>query len=664
MLNKSDSIIHYVLRITAALFLCLMVYLVLLQSGVAASIGFQLHYDVLFVSFIFGVIFYSLSRLPSRFSMLGLVMLSTTICGMVLSSMWVEAISDLSVMVGLFPYADASSYMEDAFRLLHGQELSGFSSRRPLSPGFWSVLLFLCDGNFKFALAAMVFITALSMVLPVREVVKTHGWLAGYVMFLSLFLFYRRIIGTTLGEHLGLMLGCIGFAYMWRSVRFDQKSFALAGVFILSLALNARSGAFFILPVLAIWAGFAWRDQLRFSIKMFVYMCLALSCGFVMNTIVLRTIGQSGANQGNFSYILYGLAHGGDWAHVYQDIPELQSMSEQERNSAIYTLARKEIIKKPLRLVVGVCRTYQYFFFSSEGCFSFVNFALQKSLIQSDLPPSMQKIISTQGAAGVLMEVCRNPWKYIHIMATLIMFGFLSVLSLLGLYALLKCRTSVHNLLMFSGLGILASVPFAPPWHADMMRAYAVTIPMAGAFAAIGAAALLTVMKRGSISTSSTTVKLTAQNVVTEPALFVVILVLLVGLAPISIKTFHPLLEQVDVPQALWRLKLVPGSIVSLAEVRTNSAWGSTVKLSDVHNNVGVFSSVYQEQSNVSQILAFTSDQVLAMGYETQANTVRYLVIDRAYFQRCGTGSFLADAEPILPDLPYVRWWKIRPASR
>ena len=206
--------------------------------------------------------------------------------------------------------------------------------------------------------------------------------MTGYIVYLSFFFFYRRFIGTFLTEHLGLALGCLSYSLLWMSLQTHRKSFLFTGFLLLSLALNVRVGALFILPTLAVWAGCNWNRLGRFSWKGFAVICLTIGLGFFLNALTLGIVGKSGASQGNFSYTLYGLVHDGDWTQVRQDHPELLNLPAVERHQAIYELAFATITSQPSSLVKGAARAYRDFFFSINGPYSFVFFALQRSIIK------------------------------------------------------------------------------------------------------------------------------------------------------------------------------------------------------------------------------------------------------------------------------------------
>ena len=356
--------------------------------------------------------------------------------------------------------------------------------------------------------------------------------------------------------------------------------------------------------------------------------------------------------------MLYGLAHGGDWSRVYRDIPELKSLTEQERNRAIHSLARKQMEENPSGVARGILKAYRSFFLSTEGAYSFVNFALQRSILQLTPKPSMQQISSTKGFSGVMKELQKNPLKYVYIASTFLTFILLSILAACGVLVLIKTHASAHTLLAFAGLGIVASVPFAPPWHADLMRAYAATLPFMCAFPAVGCAQLLTLLKKKTFNAASKE-ELPGTSEA-GLALVILFLVVLIGLSPILIKALPQERLQTEARVDMWRLKIVPGSVVSLNLCDVETRWSSSVSLSKVHRNLGVLAINPEEHDDVSQIRAFAPGQTLVMCFEdTQKNSLRYLVMEKEQLHRCGQGWFFAETRPFLTDHPTGRWWKI-----
>ncbi len=85
------------------LFTAASLYAGLLWSGMASAIGFELRYDAIFLPFFLGISLLIIARLPFPCVFPALVLVSTILCGLVLSGVWTAAVSDHSLLAGLFP---------------------------------------------------------------------------------------------------------------------------------------------------------------------------------------------------------------------------------------------------------------------------------------------------------------------------------------------------------------------------------------------------------------------------------------------------------------------------------------------------------------------------------------------------------------------------------
>ena len=641
------------LRGAAALCVCALLFTALLWSGVAAAIGIQARYDVILLPLCLGAAFFGLARLPRALLLPGLTLPGVVFCGAVLSGVWGAAVSDLSLQVGLFQQSDSFTKLDGALRLLYGGELSESVSRRPLAPAIAAAVLAACQGSIRGLLATTVFLAAVALALPVREVIRTHGWKTGYLMSLGLLLFYRRFIGTCLSEHVGLALGCLAFALLWRSARHARLVPALAGIFVLTLALNARAGAFFVLPALALWTGWVRRGAARFSVVACVAGCIAAGSGFALNSFVLHAAGTPGAAMGNFSYTLYGLVHGGDWTKVLQDHPEVRSLPEIERNRAIYDLALRRISDRPLSLASGTGRAYRSFFLSSSGPFSFLLFALQRSDLQRPAPERTSENLRRRIAA--------DPWKYLHIAATFGWFLGLSALAIAGVVALTLDRGPEAWLALCAGAGILASVPFAPPWDADLMRAYAATMPFMLLFPAMAAPARLARPGRALSSKASTPSPPAGDTGLLVLAFLVVPLVCLAPLMLRQRPSPAPPAAGARADGALWTLRLLPGSQVRLEGGKGFTPWSDSIDPSVARRNTGILARTHPDRaSELDAVLS--SGGILAMGYDRRARALRHLLLDDSQPGLLGTGWTDLRAEPIAGGEDAL-WWRVGPAA-
>ncbi|MDE0840198.1 MAG: hypothetical protein OSB41_14245, partial [Kiritimatiellae bacterium] len=453
-------------------------YAGVLWSGMLSTPGAFLRFDSIVWPVAAAGLFLALARSPKWLTTPALLCFSVLFCALILSGLWASGVSDHSMLAGFFPHSDSFSYVDGSLQLrLHG-ELTSRTSRRPISPGLWAVLQSLSGGSLRGILAAMAFLCACGLVVPVREMIRSHGYVIGFLMFVGLQFFYRRFIGTALSEHAGLLLGCVAFAALWRGVQTRKLMTLCAGLFVLSLALNARAGAFFTVPALVLWVGWAWRGSLRFSWRSAVVASAAAGLGFGLNAMLLHIEGTPGAAMGNFSYTLYGLVHGGDWTQVIDHYPEVRALPELERYSFTYDKAMAQIKAHPFSLVSGAWRSYVAFFFSFDGPYGFVLFALQQNLVVEGTP---------EHTSTLAQRLLANPWKYLEWIAVYASFGVFYVCALIGCWVAFIKRSSCAGFLGLSWLGILASVPFAPPWDADLMRVYAATMPIMLVLPAMGA---------------------------------------------------------------------------------------------------------------------------------------------------------------------------------
>ncbi|BCY16901.1 hypothetical protein hrd7_07500 [Leptolinea sp. HRD-7] len=416
------------------------------------TIGATVRYSFITTSIGVLVVFYLILRLPEKWRVPLAFAAGGAVFGLALTGLWASGQSEPYVVSGLIPYNDAATYYNDANRLLDGSLLSETSSRRPLSIGFLGALLGLTGRNLQNALAVLALIEAAACVYMMLEIRRAKGPFAGALTFWIIFLFARRFIGTTMTESLGLAFGALSLAFFCRGTFRRSLPLILAGLFLLTVALNIRAGAFFILPLLILWVGWLFRIKGWIGWKPAGLAALAVIAGFGVNSLVLRLVGTPGGMPfGNFAESLYGLASGGErWSYVYTEIEEARTMPEKERFELIYRKSFELIRQNPMGIVQG--SLYQW------------------SLLFSDTWFSVYAYVGGENAEGN---------RYIH--------WALYALCAIGLVqSIRKRREPLYSFLLVAIAGIFLSVPFVPPGDAHKMRAFAATIPLLALLPAIG----------------------------------------------------------------------------------------------------------------------------------------------------------------------------------
>jgi hypothetical protein len=409
----------------------------------------------------------------AAFTSLGLTFL---LFALPLAGLWNSGVSEYPTLLGGFlPFTDGSNYYTDARRILDGSRFNVVSSGRPLFPGLLAALLALTQHNLQLTLVVLVAIVTLACFCLTHEIQRQYGVIPALTSLSVLFLFDRRFIGTTWTEHLGLALGAIAYTLLLRAIQQRQTALFLGGLLLLSLALNARAGAFLILPVLIAWGGYFFRPRTpspdspfrqlswRFSGWIAFAGCIAVSLGFVLNHWVLTVVGRADLAFSNLSYTLYAqVVESTNWRQVWIDHPEVLNIEQAEAAiQRIYQLTWIEFIQNPL----GIVRS------SLNAILTYLN------------------PVSPDQALGFIGTYGRTPITHLII-------GLVYALSVVGLLVgFCQRQKSTQTFLPVACLGILTSLPLAPPWMDGVpssLRIYAATMPISALLPALGMQFVLT----------------------------------------------------------------------------------------------------------------------------------------------------------------------------
>ncbi|NJP07705.1 MAG: hypothetical protein HC837_19850 [Chloroflexaceae bacterium] len=534
--------------------LAFVLYVCLLLADLPLSILLALRYSLLWVLVSTALLLYPAYRY--RGVCVGpLLAVSLTLClfALPLSALWRGGLTEpFFVLGGLLPWSDANNYYTDAQRLLAGYDFSAIASQRPIATAVLSSLLGLTGDNLLISQALLVALTALSCVVLAYEVRRSHGSFAAVVVLAIMFLFYRRFIGTTMTEHVGLSLGCLGLALIWRGTYRWRQALVLAGLLLLSLALNARAGAFFLLPCLLLWGAVVFRPSgARLSWRFLVGGLGAIVIAFVINAAVLALVSSDNEVAfSNFSYTLYGLAAGGEgWWQVLHDHPELSTMTEIERSQQIYQLAWQTFLADPTKLLIGFLRAIASYISPIRG------FGGAFSFMAGDPDNLLDRTVAFFCRTGSL---------------------------LISLWGLVFCYRQRHqpgcSLLLAAAVGILLSVPLVPPIDADSMRVYAATIPVSAAIVAVGCTSALAKRQRSSEQPVASSGSGTGTGLLPLAGALVTVYISLMLLGPLVLRATVQPLERASQPCAAGQERVLvqagPGSWLTL--VAAGTAQGPT----------------------------------------------------------------------------------------
>ena len=350
-----------------------------------------------------------------------------------------------STLGGLLPMRDANGYFQEAQNLGYGFPFTGSASFRPIYTAFLATLMKALGGNLQAALIVLAAFNGLAVYFAAREIRRAFNSGAASAIFVVLgYMFFRRFGGTLLTENLGFCLGAFSLVFLLRGAAEQNLKHLLFGIFLLTTGLNARAGAYLILPMLVLWMGWSFRESLGFW-RPFIFGILVVIVGMAANSVLIRLVSASpSAAFSNYSYTLYGIAVGNKgWEQAGVDHPEASA-------GEVYELAFQSIRENPALFIRGVGGAYADYFVASKGAFSFL-------LMKHDRNDVANKILWALTFAGLFSALAHRK----------------------------KMEFSV-SLAFF--IGILLSVGLVPPADSTQMRAYAATIPMTGCIVAMGLA--------------------------------------------------------------------------------------------------------------------------------------------------------------------------------
>lgn len=264
-----------------------------------------------------------------------------------------------SAFQGVFPWSDANGYFDGPKNFVRTGNLDIWNSRRPFTSLYYSSLNLISFNNFYIALIIRNILFSLALSSCLILIYKKFGFLTLSLTSFLMFVYSAIFIPTTLSEIPGLTLGCLSFSICWYSIEKRNSALFLFGLFLYCLALNARSGAFFILPLLLIYYVFYFSKD-KSKIKMILLALLGITTilsSFLMSLILVKYYGDQSAKgimQGNFSPTLYGLVSGGKgWNYAYIKFQNFKG-NDSEFYSFLYNQSYIHFINYPKDFFIGL----------------------------------------------------------------------------------------------------------------------------------------------------------------------------------------------------------------------------------------------------------------------------------------------------------------------
>lgn len=300
-------------------------------------------------------------------------------CGLLLllplTGLWNSGASDQYILSGTIPWSDAFIHHQNTLRFLFGGTMGQSSAIRPLSLTFYSAILRLSQNNFllMYALTAMIMAAAVILVLPVIE--RRFGPLVSAFFYTNAFFFIRRLTGTFMTEPVAFALAAISTLFFIKGI-FENRNGSIAlGFLTLSLALNVRPGAMFVLAFGGLWYFFGYAKGNHHRLFWSLIMLAAMLVGFGLSAYNSAFVAEPDKPLTNdqAALYIYGICSGGEDTYYSMAQPELTThFGSEDLWAGVLKVCRQKLTEHPenlgralKRIIAGIVND------SERGAFSF-----------------------------------------------------------------------------------------------------------------------------------------------------------------------------------------------------------------------------------------------------------------------------------------------------
>jgi hypothetical protein len=368
---------------------------------------------------------------------------------------------------GILPGSDAGLYYTAASDLLDGQQIIAMAGARHPYPLLFAILLKLFRHDLRSVTVVSTILLALATWSAFEVMRLRLGGLAATV-YLACVTFYIRIhcTGLFMTEQLGLLYSLCAVGMLVESLAREGKAKAwlyCGGLFFLTQALNARPAAYMTLPFLVLVSWKLFDGDLNARCRMTGVSALVVAISLLLHSMTYHRVVASPAPS-NAWFCIYGLLHGGTWIDGRNHAEELE-LNKLSVMPSLRQQAAESIYGQALQLLRAECFTEIRHHPAKllGGWWRGLRFLWLKNTPYRAAHPDMPSPWFTESA------------RWCAILGLVLSLFFLLRHNRLSSKFKTYQRLSWLNLAVL--LGMIASLPFAPPWDGET-RIFAATLPM------------------------------------------------------------------------------------------------------------------------------------------------------------------------------------------
>ncbi len=275
--------------------------------------------------------------------------------------------------------------------------------------------------------------------------------------------------GIFTSEISGFAFGNFAFACLILGVSRKRLSFALLSIALFGISAAFRPGAIFVAPlILGFLALKLYASRIKQASIILAGLMLYIFC-FGINSFQDKVIADNiDAPQGNFGYILYGLAHGGkSWLKFWEDFPETQGAGKLGYGKKAYEEAFKQMKAEPHLFVKGLFKHWKGFpkeFFRSTA--SSVNLHSKQALSIVYFLCLLSMLLSFISKRSINFEL----FIFIYLLLIWLSYPFIKIPDAWANYRILAGSSFVFAFLLAYPFNYLRSEPDSKVNTASIVR--------------------------------------------------------------------------------------------------------------------------------------------------------------------------------------------------
>jgi hypothetical protein len=371
-------------------------------------------------------------------------------------------------MWGIFPGGgDACLYYTAACELVNGQQITAMAGARHSYPAVLAGLLKIFGHDFRLITIVFTMTMAIATWSAFEVIRRRLNGLAAAV-YLTCVTFYIRIhcTGLFMTEQLGTLYSLCAVGLLVESLAREGKAkrwLYCGGLFFLTQGLNARPAAYMTLPFLVFTSWEVCHGNFKAKGRMVGLSAIAVAISLFLHTSTYyRDVASP--TPSNAWYCIYGLLNGGTWIdgrkhaeQLLRETPSVALADRTQRAEPIYTLAMRilkndclsEIRHQPGKLLAGWWRALRFLWL--------------KNIPFRSARPEMPSVWFTESARwSTILGLAFSLWYLFRGRRLAPQLKRYQALSWINLAVL---------------VGMITSLPFAPPWDGET-RILAATLPL------------------------------------------------------------------------------------------------------------------------------------------------------------------------------------------